>query len=302
MIASLNAFLLDLSRTGLWLPLAFFWGACWGSFLNVVAWRLPKMMEREWLLDIREWFSEKGWAFPPEPGAVIDAPPMTLSHPGSHCPSCGSPISWRHNIPILGWIFLRGKAACCGVPISPVYPIGEAASGGLCLLAAWIFGPTPQGIIAVQLVLAFWAIALIDWESMLIPDSMVFPLLFAGIFASGFSWWPISIGQSLLGVAIGYASLEALRIGARLVLRKEAMGAGDPKLLAAMGAWIGPFALLPAALIASLSGIVAYFALVSLGKSKRSQPIPFGPFLAAGGIFMLFWGDQILSAIGLPIR
>ncbi len=292
-------FLLALGQMGFWLPLAFFWGACWGSFLNVVAWRLPKMIERAWLADIQEWFSEKSWEFPEPARKILEAPRLSLSHPGSHCPACGTPISWWRNVPIFGWIFLRGKAACCSAPISPIYPIGEAVAGALCLLAAWIFGPTLQGVIAIQLVLAFWAIALVDWESMLIPDSIVFPLLFAGLFAAGFGLWPIEIRQSLLGVAIGFGFLESLRLGSRALLGKEGMEAGDPKLFAAIGAWVGPLALLPAAILASLFGIAAYFVLLARNESQRGRPIPFGPFLAFGAIAMLFWGDDILAILGI---
>lgn len=281
-----------------WIAMSALFGGCIASFINLFAWRWPQMAQREWLEDIAGWFEDKGWAVPQQASEQLAKPRLTLSTPGSHCPRCAAPIPFWSNVPALGWLFLRGRSFCCKTPISPRYPLGELLGAGLCAGSAILFGPTWQTPLAFAALLTLQASALTDLESYLLPDALTGFLLFLGLFACAFEFWPLSIQQSLWGIAAGYLTLEALRLGARAVLKKEAMGQGDPKLLAAIGAWIGPASLVPALLIASLFGLLCALIGLALKKREASAPIPFGPFLAIGGACLILFKDPILRAVG----
>lgn len=281
-----------------WIGVSALFGACIASFINLFAWRWPQMAQREWLEDIRSWFDEKGWQTPPEALQALQKPKLTLSTPGSHCTACGASIPFWSNVPVLGWLLLRGRAFCCKTPVSPRYPLGEALGALLCALAAIQFGPSWQAPLAMAALLALQASALTDLESFLLPDGLSAFTLGLGLFSCAFGLWPLSIQESLLGALCGYAVLELARLGGRLALKKEAMGQGDPKLLGAIGAWIGVPALAPALLIASLCGILAALAAQALARREAGSPIPFGPFLALGGAALILFGEPILTWMG----
>lgn len=291
---------LFLARPLFWIGVCALFGACVASFINLFAWRWPQMAQREWIEEIRSWFDEKGWKTPPEALQELQKPRLTLSTPGSHCTACRASIPFWSNVPVLGWLFLRGRSFCCKRPISPRYPLGEALGAASCGLAAIWFGPSWQTPLAMAALLCLQASALTDLESYLLPDGLSGFLLGLGLFACAFGYWPLSIQDSLLGALCGYAALEALRLGARAALNKEAMGQGDPKLLAAIGAWIGPAALAPSLLIASLAGLLAALVGQALSRRKASDPVPFGPFLALGGAALLFLKEPILALLGMP--
>lgn len=296
----INIALVMSSNPIFWIGMSAVFGACVASFINLFAWRWPQMMQREWLADIKEWFEEQNWAFPKEAQLELDKPEMTLSKPGSHCPACQSKIPFWSNIPVLGWLILRGKAFCCKSPISPRYPLGEALGALTCGLAAYHFGATWQAPLAMIALLTLQASAFTDLESYLLPDSLTGFLLFLGLGASCFGFWPIAPTQAFLGMVVGYFILEALRIGGRVILKKEAMGQGDPKLLAAIGVWVGPFALTPVLLIASLSAIfIAILARLFFGQNAKGARIPFGPYLAIGGAALILAHTPILRFFGM---
>lgn len=274
---------------------AFIVGCMIASFLNVVAARGALIIERDWLCDVREWFEHKGWAFPPEAGEFIrEHQKLSLSFPSSHCFACKQPIKPWHNVPVLGWIALRGKCASCGCKISPKYPLGEAAGGLLALLAAWKFGMGLPAAAAFFFLAVLMALALTDFECKILPDRYNGLLALSGLACSALGLTPVSASASIWGLAAGFLSLEALRIAAKALLKRDGMGAGDPKLFGAIGAWIGPAALIPAALGASVFGLALAAFWMKAHKGQDPQ-IPFGPSLALGGYCALLWHSQLIA-------
>jgi leader peptidase (prepilin peptidase)/N-methyltransferase len=259
-------------------------GLCVGSFLNVVAWRLPQMMERA-DRDYCRTLLELGPAATPE-GT------LTLSAPGSHCPACKAPIKPWHNIPLLGWLVLRGKCAACGGAISARYPLVEAATGLLSAFCAWHFGWSVLLPAALAMTWALLALTLIDLDKQLLPDSITLPLLWLGLLLS-LGHLFVDPQASIIGAAAGYLSLWGVYHLFRLVTGKEGMGYGDFKLLAALGAWFGWQALPLVILLSSVCGALVGLGLILLRGHDKNVPIPFGPYLAAAGWLMLVGGPQI---------
>ena len=265
-------------------------GLCIGSFLNVVIHRLPMMMERGWKLESAELLGVKT-ELPAE---------ITLSRPRSRCPSCGHRIVWHENIPLLSYLRLRGRCSECGSGISPRYPAIELLTGLLFAACALQFGAQPSTLLWCGLVATLIALAFIDLDTQFLPDDLTLPLLWAGITAALLGWLPISLKDSVLGAMAGYLSLWLVFHAYRLIRGKEGMGAGDFKLLAALGAWLG-WALIPAILLlASAVGALIGIALIVLGRHDRDVPIPFGPYLAGGGVAAMFFGAQ-LSQLWFPV-
>lgn len=265
-----------------WIAASAFVGLCVGSFLNVVVYRLPRMMEREWQAQCA---SLRGEA----PAAVE---PLTLSRPRSRCPACGHPIAALENIPILSYLFLRGRCSACQARISPRYPLVEALTGGLSVFTVWYFGPTLAAGAALVLVWSLVALTFIDFDTQLLPDSITLPLLWLGLLFSlvgGFT----SLPSAVIGAMAGYLSLWSVYWLFKLATGKEGMGYGDFKLLAALGAWLGWQMLPVIILLSSLVGAVVGIALMVLARHGRDVPIPFGPYLAAAGIIALFWGKTL---------
>jgi len=259
-----------------------------GSFLNVVIYRLPKMMEREWKRGCSEMQGET-----PATGPVYN-----LVMPRSACPGCGHKITALENIPVLSYLILRGKCAGCKTPISARYPLVEALAGLLAGSVAWHFGFGASSVAAWLFVFALVALTFIDFDTQLLPDDITLPLLWAGLvfnFNGGFT----DLRSAVAGAMAGYLFLWSVYWMFKLVTGKEGMGYGDFKLLAAIGAWFG-WQLLPAViLLSSVAGSVIGISLIVLARHGRNVPIPFGPYLAMGGIAALFWGHQ-LAGLYLP--
>ena len=253
-----------------------------GSFLNVVIHRLPKMMEREWHAQCTELNGQT-----PEP-----LPKYNLVVPRSACPHCGHAIGALENIPLLSYLFLRGKCKGCGAPISPRYPIVEAISGLLSAYAAWHFGFGLSGLAAIVFVWAMIALTFIDFDTQLLPDDITLPLLWLGLLLN-LNGAFTSLQNAVIGAVVGYLTLWSVYWLFKLATGKEGMGFGDFKLLATIGAWLG-WTLLPLViLLSSVVGAVVGIALIVFTKHGRNIPIPFGPYLAGGGLIALFWGQTL---------
>ncbi|MEE4145952.1 MAG: A24 family peptidase [Halieaceae bacterium] len=264
-----------------------------GSFLNVVIYRLPLMMESRWRSDCCELLE-----LPREP----QAPRLTLSTPNSHCPHCGAAIKPWHNIPVLSYLLLRGRCANCNVGISPRYPAVELVTGLLSLALAWYFPLSWALLGAVLFTWALVALTMIDVDHKLLPDDITLPLLWLGLLFN-LNGTFVSLGDAVVGAMAGYLVLWSVYWLFKLLTGKEGMGYGDFKLLAALGAWLGWQALPLIILLSSLVGAVCRIALMVLKGRGRDNPIPFGPYLAAAGWICLIWGDEItrryLNATGL---
>ena len=260
-------------------------GLCVGSFLNVVIHRLPRMMEQDWRQQCAELCGNDGAQ--PERGE-----PLSLARPRSRCPACGHAIRAHENIPVISYLLLRGRCAGCGTRISVRYPLVELATAALSAGAAWHFGPTWQTAGALLLLWALVALAMIDLDTQLLPDSITLPLLWAGL-AFNLHGHFTPLPNAVIGAMAGYLALWSVFWLFKLATGKEGMGYGDFKLLAALGAWLG-WPLLPAIiLLSSLVGAGVGIALILFARHGRHVPIPFGPYLAAAGIIALFWGEAI---------
>ncbi len=268
-------------------------GLCVGSFLNVVIHRLPLMLERDWRRECRSLL-----ALEPAP----EEAPLSLMRPGSRCPSCQAPIRPWHNIPVVSWLWLRGRCAACRAPISVQYPLVEALTGALSVCCALRFGWTPALAAALILTWALIALTVIDLRTQLLPDTITLPLLWLGLLLSV----PVVFvkpAASIIGAAAGYLSLWAVYHVFRLITGKEGMGYGDFKLLAALGAWFGWQALPLLVLLSSVAGALVGLGLIVLRSHDRNVPIPFGPYLAIAGWVMLMGGrelGQLWLRIALP--
>jgi leader peptidase (prepilin peptidase)/N-methyltransferase len=262
-----------------------------GSFLNVVIYRLPKMMERQWAAECAELA-----------GKVADsAEKFNLMVPRSRCSSCGHVIAWYENIPILSYLFLRGKCSVCGAKFGWRYPLVEAVTGALFFFCVWRWGLTATGLAWSGFAAALLALALIDWDTTLLPDDVTLPLLWAGLIVAALGWNPaVQLMDALWGTVAGYLSLWLVYWAFKLVTGKEGMGYGDFKLFAALGAWFGWSALVPMILMASVIGALVGIALKFSSGLREGGYVPFGPFLAGAGLTAMVFGPQsILRFIGL---
>jgi len=263
-------------------------GLCVGSFLNVVIHRLPKMMEAEWAVQCAELRGEITDPALPQP--------LTLARPRSRCPTCGHQIRAYENIPLISYfLFLRGKCSACQQPISLRYPLIEAFTGLLSAFVTWQFGPTASTLGALLLIWALIALAAIDIDTQLLPDSITLPLVWVGL-AFNIDSTFVDLQSAVIGAIAGYLSLWSVFWAFKLATGKEGMGYGDFKLLAALGAWLG-WQMLPAIiLLSSVVGAFVGIALIVVAKQGRNIPIPFGPYLAAAGVIALFWGKPLTAS------
>lgn len=271
-------------------PAFSFWagllGLVVGSFLNVVIHRLPKMMLRDWQAQAREVLELPGEA----PGE-----PFNLLLPHSHCPHCGYQIRPWENIPLLGWLALRGRCSSCRAPIGARYPLVELACGLLSAHVAWHYGFGWQAGAMLLLGWGLLVMSLIDYDHQLLPDSLVLPLLWLGLILNNFGLF-VSLEDALWGAVAGYLSLWSVYWLFKLLTGKEGMGYGDFKLLAMLGAW-GGWQILPLTiLLSSLVGAVLGIVILRLRKAESGTPIPFGPFLALAGWIALLWGERITGS------
>ena len=261
-----------------------------GSFLNVVIYRLPIMMEAQWKAEYAE-MSEK------ELPATVK---FNLNVPRSRCQKCGHQIRWFENIPILSYIFLRGKCSACATPISLRYPLVELTTGALFAFCAWKWGATPTALVWSAFSATLLALALIDWDTTLLPDDMTLPLLWGGLIAALLQWTSVPLPAALWGAVAGYMSLWFVYWGFKLSTGKEGMGFGDFKLFAALGAWFGWQALIPIILMASVIGAIVGIAMKFSSGLREGGYVPFGPFLAGAGFTVMFFGPgDILNFFGL---
>ena len=260
-------------------------GLCVGSFLNVVIYRLPKIMQRDWELQCAELRGEQ----PPEQEV------FNLARPRSRCPACAHPITALQNIPVASYLALGGKCAACGTRISPRYPLIEALSGLAAAYAAWHFGVGLAAFAAMSFLWCMIALSFIDFDTQLLPDSITLPLVWAGLLL-GLGGSFVDLRSAVIGAAAGYLSLWSVYWGFRLLTGKEGMGFGDFKLLAAIGAWLG-WQMLPLVVLASsFVGAIVGVSLMLFAKHGRNVPIPFGPYLAVAGAVALFWGKPLTDA------
>ena len=263
-------------------------GLCIGSFLNVVVHRLPLMLERGWRLESAEML-----------GVKIDEPQaLTLTRPRSRCPSCGQGIAWHQNIPVLSFVWLRGKCAACNKRIAARYPFIELATGVLFAALGWRFGAGPVVLLWCAFAATLVALSAIDWDTTLLPDNLTLPLLWAGLVASALGW-TLPLVDALWGAVVGYLSLWSVYWLFKFTTGKEGMGFGDFKLLAALGAWLGVKMILPIVLAASMLGAVVGLAMKVSGSLREGRYVPFGPFLAGAGLVVLFAGQpRVLNWLG----
>ena len=277
---------IEVLQTGL----AGIFGVLIGSFLNVVIYRLPKMLEQQWAAEYAEFAGQ----------AALPETTFNLMRPRSHCQQCGHQIRWYENIPVMSYLFLRAKCSSCHTPISARYPLVEMSIGVLFALCVWKWGFKPTGFAWCGLSAALVTLSLIDWDTTLLPDDITLPLLWAGLILSAMNVIPVSLSASLWGAVAGYLSLWLIYWVFKLITGKEGMGYGDFKLFAALGAWFGWAALIPIILMASVVGAVIGIMLKFTSQLREGGYVPFGPFLGASGLCaMIFGPEAILKIVGL---
>ena len=275
------------------ITVAFVFSLLVGSFLNVVIYRLPIMLEREWRAQCEETVAS--------PPGDLPAEPFNLMVPRSRCPYCKHQITALQNIPILSYLVLRGKCANCRTPIPLRYPLIEFCTALLTAVVAWHFGFGWEAGAAILLTWSFIAISVIDFDHQIIPDTISLPLVWIGLGLSLFH--PVAGAEALfidpktaiIGALAGYLSLWSVYQLFKLMTGKEGMGYGDFKLLAVIGAWLGWQMILPVILLSAVVGAIVGIALIVLQGRDRSTPIPFGPYLAAAGWIGMMWGQQIVT-------
>ncbi len=261
-----------------------------GSFLNVVIHRLPLMLEAQWKAECAEMAGQE----------LAQAEPLNLMRPRSRCPKCGHAIAWFENIPVLSYLVLRGRCSACKTPISLRYPLVELASGALFFYCGWTHGLGISALLWSGFAAAVLTLALIDWDTTLLPDDITLPLLWSGLIAAALHWTTPTLADSLWGAVSGYLSLRRVYGGFKLLTGKEGMGFGDFKLFAALGAWFGWQALVPIILMASVIGAVIGIGMKFASNLREGGYVPFGPFLAGAGLTAMIFGPaSILHAVGL---
>ena len=268
-----------------------FLGLLIGSFLNVVIYRLPKMMEQQWATECAELSGQ--------PLPVGEK--FNLLSPRSRCSACGHVLRWCENIPLVSYLFLRGKCSSCRAPYGWRYPAVELATGLLFTFCAWRWGNTATTVVWCGFSAALLTLAMIDWDTTLLPDDITLPLLWAGLVVAALQFNPaLKLPDALWGAVAGYTSLWGVYWAFKLVTGKEGMGYGDFKLFAALGAWFGWTALVPIILMASVIGAVVGIAMKFTSGLREGGYIPFGPFLAGAGFTAMLFGPQaILRFVGL---
>ena len=269
-----------------------------GSFLNVVIYRLPKMMERQWAAELAD--ASQGSAGTMETSEP--EPPFNLMVPHSRCQKCGHVIRWYENIPILSYVFLRGRCSSCRTPIGIRYPLVELATGLLFAWCAWRMPGQWAALVWCGFSAALLALALIDWDTTFLPDDITLPLLWAGLLAALGGLTGVTLQDAVWGAVGGYVSLWAVYWAFKLATGKEGMGYGDFKLFAALGVWFGWQALVPIILMASVIGVIVGVALKFNNGLREGGYVPFGPFLAGAGFTAMFFGTgAMLRVVGLGV-
>ena len=267
-----------------------------GSFLNVVIHRVPKMLEAQWAQDVAQ-YNAQNWAEDVSPESK-SYQRYNLITPGSACPHCGHKIRSWENIPVVSWLILRGKCSNCAAKISSRYPLIELLTGVLAGIAAWYFGASIQLLAALILTFALISLTWIDLDTQLLPDNITLPLLWIGLLFNMSSTF-VPLSQAVVGAVAGYLVLWSIFWAFKLATGKEGMGYGDFKLLAALGAWFGWTALPMIILLSSVVGLIAAVGLMVFKGHQRSQPIPFGPYLAGAGMLALYFRAPLANLMGI---
>lgn len=294
----MSALQLLAASPGLYIGTCFLLGLAIGSFLNVVIYRLPVMLDRQWREQCAEFTGHDPTAAT-HPAVTLE--PFNLVVPRSACPSCRAPITVRQNIPVLSWLILGGRCANCNKAISIRYPLIEGLTGVLTAAVAWKFGFGWPALSGMFLTWFLVALTFIDVDHQLLPDSLTLPLLWGGLLVS--LWgsqtdtmtFPPDVRSSLIGAMAGYVSLWSVYHLFRWLTGKEGMGYGDFKLFAAIGAWLGWQMLIPVILIAAIVGAIVGIVVLTVRGQNRTTPIAFGPFLAGAGWLMFMWGPPIVA-------
>ncbi len=271
---------------------------CVGSFLNVVIYRLPLMMQREWQGECRlllesELKSNKKNTNEPFSSDLNST--FNLVKPNSTCPKCKTAIKAWQNIPVVSWLFLKGKCASCSNPISARYPIVEAITALLSLVVAYKLGATEQALLYIAITWALVALTFIDIDHMLLPDQITLPLVWLALIAAVLGY-TVTPTDAIIGAACGYLSLWSVFWLFKLLTGKEGMGYGDFKLLAVFGALLGWQSLLTIILLSSVVGAIIGIALLTIQGKDKATPIPFGPYLAIAGWITMLWGEQLQAS------
>jgi len=293
-------------------------GLCIGSFLNVVIHRLPLILERQWWADVahqladeeswRRVFGEGGHKAGPSPahqltaktlGQAVDGlAPLSIASPRSRCPACSHALRWHENLPLIGWLKLKGRCSACATRISARYPVVELCTALLFGAIAWRFGAQPTTLLWCGFGAALVALAMIDWDTTVLPDALTLPLLWAGLIAAALDW-TLPLPTAAWGAVAGYLSLWSVYWLFKLATGKEGMGYGDFKLLAALGAWLGWQMIVPMLLLASVIGAVVGIGMKAAATLREGRYVPFGPFLAGAGLVVMFAGaPAVLDWIG----
>ncbi len=270
----------------IWIIFAGVLGLLVGSFLNVVILRLPERMAAVWEQEARDVLAVATEPTPLPPGIVREP---------SHCPQCKHRLSALDNIPVFGWLLLRGRCRYCNAKISIQYPLVELLSGLACAVIVWKFGPSWPALAGLILTWFLIALAGIDFRTQLLPDQLTLPLLWIGLLLALLPMFIVA-PSAIVGAALGYLSLWSIYWLFKLLTGKEGMGYGDFKLLAALGAWMGPIALLPIVLLSSFIGALVGVGMIVLRKRDSQVPMPFGPFIAAAGWVWFIAGDGLLQS------
>jgi len=269
----------------IWIAFAGVLGLLVGSFLNVVILRLPERMAAEWEQEARDVL---------ELGTEATALPPGVVREPSHCPQCKHRLSALDNVPLFSWLLLRGRCRYCHSKISIQYPLVELLTSVLSAVIVWKFGPSWLALAGLVLTWLLVALSGIDFRTQLLPDQLTLPLLWIGMLSALFPMF-VAAPSAILGAAVGYLSLWSVYWLFKLLTGKEGMGYGDFKLLAALGAWMGPVALLPIILLSSFIGALVGGSLMILRKRDSQIPMPFGPFIAAAGWVWFVAGDQLMQ-------
>jgi leader peptidase (prepilin peptidase)/N-methyltransferase len=257
--------------------IAFGLGLVIGSFVNVLIHRLPRMVMAELKADQSQ-------------------PRYDLSWPASHCPHCHTTLKWQHNIPLLSFIGLKGRCGFCQQAISPLYPWIEFVTGLTWVACAWHWGFNTTALCWALFATTLLALAVIDWQTTLLPDDLTQALVWGGLMASAMQWLPIGLDQSVWGAVTGYGVLWLVATVFQHLTGKQGMGAGDFKLLAGLGTWLGPLAMIPLLILASLSGAIFGLTLKFTHRLPADGYVPFGPFLAAAGLLIAVVGTAPITA------
>lgn len=267
--------------------LAGVFGLLVGSFLNVVVYRFPKMLERQWAAECADFTGQP----------VKEEAAFNLVVPRSRCPHCGHQIRWYENIPVASWLALRGKCSQCKASIGLRYPVVELVTAAFFVLCGWRWGLTPQAAAWAAFAALLICLFLIDMDTQILPDDLNYSLLWLGLLASALGW-TVPLPSAVWGAALGYLSFWAIFQGYKLATGKEGMGYGDFKLLAALGAWLGVKYLLAIILLSSIVGAVIGIILLVVGRlAHRDIPMPFGPYLAGAGLLTLALGPAAVPAL-----